>query len=216
MRDLNFPYLTNFLYLLCRTPVKQFSITDYLKKCVPTARDLALCFNGLLFSESVLLIVDWHHKRQFISSLVRHFPENVCLWGVHWQRPISLLEINSVDFASFGPVNSKPFMTYYLNHSSSKVSGRPKSSIKVQRYTAVLKRKREIERKIWFVARSMLSVRLDLNPEISGTFPRLCGSTWLLLEKKNVCVTSTKPWMTIMMHQYLDDIILCLFLDCVV
>lgn len=72
-------------------------------------------------------------------------------------------------------------------------------SVRYTRYTSLKKRERERqrarggegerdrERDIRFVTQSMLSVRLDLNPEISGTFPRLCCSIWLLLGKKGVC-----------------------------
>lgn len=98
---------------------------------------------------------------------------------------------NQANFASYGPVNSKCFMKYYLNRSSSEMSGRPRSSIKVQHHksgqSSISLKKREREKKkIRFVTQSILSVRLDLNPKIRGAFSRLCSSIWLLLEKK-VC-----------------------------
>lgn len=156
--DLKVPHFTNFLYLSCQTPVEQLCMTNHPKKCLWISRGLALCLwppierTGSQFHVVLLLT-----PQKAISSLVRHFIKSgarilFLFWQVHWQRHISLLEKkNQANFASYGPVNSKCFMKYYLNRSSSEMSGRPRSSIKVQHHksgqSSISLKKREREKK---------------------------------------------------------------------
>lgn len=65
------------------------------------------------------------------------------------------------------------------------------NTINLESQAPVLKRKRENEGKIRFVTQLMLGVRLDPNPEISGTFPRLCSSVWPLFEKSMCYIYKT-------------------------